>query len=524
MGPARARRPITSSTSCGWMARTSPRCRWSSVGRCSSTLPLAAPLELCAVARRRASRGNRRARSGWEGVIAKRLDAPYEGRRSPALAEDEVRGQPGTGGRRIHRPEGHAGRTWARCWSATSPRRSRDDFVFAGKVGTGFDTKLLLDLRARLNALEIPSSPFTKATRSAARGRPLGAAADRRAGRVHRMDRPRQAAAFAPARRPSRQVGPRGRERAAVITHPEKVLFPEDGITKGELAAYYESIAPAMLPHIRLRPVTMERFPAGIDKDGFLQKDVSKGYPAWLRRIEVPKKGGTVHHPLVTDTRSLLWLANQNCITPHVWTSREPALLTPDLCVFDLDPSEEAPDILRAAVLGVRALLEELGLPCWVKTSGSKGFHVVVPLDGKAGFDDVAGFAHAAGRRPGRARSRTPDAGVQQSRSRGADSRRHRAQSLRGHRGGGVRRAGPAGRSRVGPVHVGGNRVRRRRAQDVHVTRDGRPRRGGRRPVGGPAPSRTVADASGAAAETSLLIQTMPWRRPDAVACDGRAG
>jgi bifunctional non-homologous end joining protein LigD len=143
------------------------------------------------------------------------------------------------------------------------------------------------------------------------------------------------------------------------------VLFPEDGITKGELAAYYESIAPAMLPHIRLRPVTMERFPAGIDKDGFLQKDVSKGYPAWLRRIEVPKKGGTVHHPLVTDTRSLLWLANQNCITPHVWTSREPSLLTPDICVFDLDPSEEAPDILRAAVLGVRALLEELGLPCW---------------------------------------------------------------------------------------------------------------------------------------------------------------
>jgi bifunctional non-homologous end joining protein LigD len=183
-----------------------------------------------------------------------------------------------------------------------------------------------------------------------------------------------------------------------VITHPDKVLFPEDGITKGELAAYYEAIAPAMLPHIRLRPVTMERFPAGIDKDGFLQKDVSKGYPAWLRRIEVPKKGGTVHHPLVTDTRSLLWLANQNCITPHVWTSRAPALLKPDLCVFDLDPSAEAPDILRAAVLGVRALLEELGLPSWVKTSGSKGFHVVVPLDGKADFDEVSGFAHAVGR------------------------------------------------------------------------------------------------------------------------------
>ena len=97
-----------------------------------------------------------------------------------------------------------------------------------------------------------------------------------------------------------------------MITHPEKVLFPDDGITKGELAAYYEAIAPLMLPHIRGRPVTMERYPAGIGEKGFIQKDVSKGFPDWLERVEVPKKGGTVHYPLVTDARSLLWLANQN--------------------------------------------------------------------------------------------------------------------------------------------------------------------------------------------------------------------
>ena len=124
-----------------------------------------------------------------------------------------------------------------------------------------------------------------------------------------------------------------------MITHPEKVLFPDDGITKGELAAYYEAIAPVMVPHIRARPVTMERFPAGIGRKGFIQKDVSKGFPDWLERVEVPKKDGTVHHPLVTDTRSLLWLANQNSITPHVWTSRAPDLYHPDICVFDLDPS-----------------------------------------------------------------------------------------------------------------------------------------------------------------------------------------
>ena len=182
-----------------------------------------------------------------------------------------------------------------------------------------------------------------------------------------------------------------------MITHPEKVLFPDDGITKGELAAYYEMIAPSMLPHILGRPVTMERYHRGIGEKGFFQKDVSKGFPEWLQRAEVPKKDGTVHHPLVSDTRSLLWLANQNSITPHVWTSRAPNLYQPDICVFDLDPSEDEPDVLRAAALALRDLLLELGLTSWVKTSGSKGFHIVAPLDGKDGFGEVSRFAHTAG-------------------------------------------------------------------------------------------------------------------------------
>jgi bifunctional non-homologous end joining protein LigD len=183
-----------------------------------------------------------------------------------------------------------------------------------------------------------------------------------------------------------------------VITHPEKVLFPDDGITKGELASYYERIAPVMLPHIARRPVTMERYHRGIGAPGFFQKDVSKGFPDWLERVEVPKKGGVVHHPLVTDTRSLLWLANQNCITPHVWVSRVPEVYQPDICVFDLDPSEDDPAVLRWAALALRDLLRERGLASWVKTSGSKGFHIVVPLDGKAGYGEVAGFAHRIGR------------------------------------------------------------------------------------------------------------------------------
>ena len=182
-----------------------------------------------------------------------------------------------------------------------------------------------------------------------------------------------------------------------MITHPDKVLFPEDGITKGELAAYYETVAPVMLPHLRGRPVTMERYPAGIGKKGFWQKDVSRGYPDWLQRVEVPKKDGVVHHPIVTDPRSLLWTANQNTVTHHVWASRVPDLGHPDLVVFDLDPSTDDVAAVRAAAIALRDLLEELSLPSWVKTSGSKGFHIVVPLDGKTPTGLAARFAHAVG-------------------------------------------------------------------------------------------------------------------------------
>jgi bifunctional non-homologous end joining protein LigD len=145
----------------------------------------------------------------------------------------------------------------------------------------------------------------------------------------------------------------------------------------------------------------MERFPAGIDKKGFIQKDVSKGFPDWLVRVEVEKrndkKGGTVHYPLARDTRSLVWLANQNSITPHVWSARVPELGQPDLCVFDLDPAREDPGALRTATLSVRDLLHELGLSSFVKTSGSKGFHIVVALDGGTDFELVWRFAHGAG-------------------------------------------------------------------------------------------------------------------------------
>ena len=184
---------------------------------------------------------------------------------------------------------------------------------------------------------------------------------------------------------------------AVTITHPEKVLFPEDGITKGDLASYYEMIAPHMLPHIVGRPVTLERFHQGIGGKGIFQKNVVKGFPEWLERVEVGKKDGSVHHPVIRDVRGLLWLANQNSITPHVWTSRAPKIMKPDIIIVDLDPSEDDTRRLCDAALLVRDALKQLGLESWVKTSGSKGLHVAVPLDGKSDYGKVARLAHRVG-------------------------------------------------------------------------------------------------------------------------------
>lgn len=183
-----------------------------------------------------------------------------------------------------------------------------------------------------------------------------------------------------------------------MISHPEKVLFPDDGITKGELASYYESVASVMAAQLAGRPLTMERFPAGIAAKGFIQKDLKAGTPEWLGRVCVDKHGHAVTYPVVDDARGLAWLANQNCITPHVWPARLPSLETPDLCVFDLDPTRDDAGALRAAALAVRDVLAELGLIAFPKTSGSKGHHIVVPLDGASGFEAVWRFSLGVGR------------------------------------------------------------------------------------------------------------------------------
>jgi bifunctional non-homologous end joining protein LigD len=186
------------------------------------------------------------------------------------------------------------------------------------------------------------------------------------------------------------------------ISHPDKVLFPEDGITKAELAAYYQAVAGLMLPLVRGRPVTMQRFPNGIGKGGFLQKQIGDYFPDWIQRVTAPnrrtRQGTTreqVTYMVCGSPDDLVYLANQACITPHVWLSRTPDIYRPDQLVFDLDPASADPRVLRLAAAALHELLDELGLASFLKSSGSRGLHVVVPLVPAAETDEVNVFSMA---------------------------------------------------------------------------------------------------------------------------------
>ncbi|HZA85187.1 MAG TPA: non-homologous end-joining DNA ligase [Actinomycetes bacterium] len=186
------------------------------------------------------------------------------------------------------------------------------------------------------------------------------------------------------------------------VSHPDKVLFPDDAITKADLVGYYQTVAPRMLPLVDGRPVTMQRFPNGIGEGGFLQKQIGKGFPDWIDRVTAPnrrtRQGTTreeVTYVVCRTADDLAYLANQGCITPHVWLSRAPDLYRPDQMVFDLDPASTDLGVLRAAAASLHDLLGELGLPAVLKSSGSRGLHVVVPLVPVADTDTVNVFSLA---------------------------------------------------------------------------------------------------------------------------------
>ena len=186
------------------------------------------------------------------------------------------------------------------------------------------------------------------------------------------------------------------------VSSPGKVLFPGDGngngITKGELAAYYEAVGQVMVPHVRDRPVTMDLYPSGIGTKGVYMKQAPKHFPDWIKRTTVEKRGGTVDHVLINRRETLVYLAGQNCVTPHVWLARADKITKPDRLIFDFDPEHERFAEVRAAARTLGDVLRDLGLVPHAMTSGSRGLHVTVPLRRTRTFDEVRAFADAIGR------------------------------------------------------------------------------------------------------------------------------
>ncbi len=189
------------------------------------------------------------------------------------------------------------------------------------------------------------------------------------------------------------------------LTNPDRVLFPEDGITKGDLFAYYERVAPVLVPHLRDRPFTMKRYREGIAGEGFFQKQAPKGMPSWIRTRRFtthPRDGGSreVDFPLVNSAEALLWMVQMHCIDMNAWYSRVDRPDRPDFVVFDLDPPEAEDGFALAIEVAhlIRGLLDELELPGYVKTSGADGIHVLAPIQRRAGFEDTYEFAEAASR------------------------------------------------------------------------------------------------------------------------------
>jgi bifunctional non-homologous end joining protein LigD len=177
------------------------------------------------------------------------------------------------------------------------------------------------------------------------------------------------------------------------VSNPNKTLFPADGITKEGLVSYYASVADAMIPLIRDRPLSMRRFPDGIGREGFLQQQAPEYFPDWIDRVTVEKRGGSVTHALANSPSAVAYVANQACVELHVWPSRIDRLDYPDRMIFDLDPSGDDFEPVRSTARSLRALLSEIGLAAFVMSTGSRGLHVVCPLQRYTDFDSVRDFA-----------------------------------------------------------------------------------------------------------------------------------
>lgn len=345
-------------------------------------------------------------RMGLEGVVSKRLDAPYRSGRSLAWlkAKCTLRQEFIVVG---YHPSSARGRDIR---SILVAYRKDGKLVYGGKVGTGFSNRVGEELAGRLSGLTRAKPAIAgleKQEKGAIWVRPdLVAEVEFRAwtgdGILRqasfqglRDDKPAaEIIKEEPATPPPSPTDDGGAGKPAstsALSHPEKVLWPEAGVTKKDLLAYYETAWPQMQPFIVNRPLSLVRAPDGVEGQRFFQKHASPGMPAAIRTLTDPADGE--EHLYITDLDGLAALVQLGTVELHIWGARIDALETPDQFVFDLDPAEDvSADALRRAVLEIRDRLVDLGFAPFVKTSGGKGFHVVAPLKPVAGWDEVKAF------------------------------------------------------------------------------------------------------------------------------------
>jgi bifunctional non-homologous end joining protein LigD len=370
-------------------------------------------------------------RLGLEGMVSKRRDAPYDSKRTRAWLKVKCkRAQEFVIGG-FTEPEGARAGLGALVLGVYDEGR----LTFVGKVGTGFTDRLARDLRRRLEALETRESPFAGKPAGIGRAhwvRPelvaeveytewtkddrlrhpsfKGLREDKEARQVAREKPVAEAAPPSPPAPASTPVPSRARrvkgrrpaeddvaEVAGVrLTHPTRVLFPEPGVTKLDLARFYERIADWIVPHLAARPTTLVRCPEGLSEPCFYQKHTGWWAPETIRRVIIQEKRKSGEYLVVDDLPALIGLVQIGILEIHTWNSVTERLETPDRLVFDLDPG---PDVgfaaVREAAVEIRERAAGLGLAGFVKTTGGKGLHVVVPLRPRAGWPECAAFARA---------------------------------------------------------------------------------------------------------------------------------
>jgi bifunctional non-homologous end joining protein LigD len=357
-------------------------------------------------------------KQGLEGVIAKKSGSRYEpGKRSRNWLKVK------THGRQEFIIAGYTrgkGRRSGRLGSLILAVKQGDELVYVGNCGTGFTEKEIDKLLARLRPLERKSSPFGSVPKMPkVRRDDIVWVTPKLVCEVEFAEWTHDGRLRAPSyqglrddktsdevrrERPIESEFKRGK-RTLKLSNLDKVFFPEAGITKGDLLAYYKDVAPVLVPHLRDRPFTMKRYPDGHAGKFFFQKDAPKHMPTWIptrayrSTSRESREKRTISYPLVNDELALLWMVNMGCIDMNVWYSRVDRPERPDFVLFDLDPSADVgfPEVVQVALL-VKEVLDALGLEGYPKTSGSDGMHVLVPIQRRYTYADTREFAEIVAR------------------------------------------------------------------------------------------------------------------------------